>query len=230
MSTSLTSADAQTITVAARLLFGLLPDLKIGKSALLLAPKTIAITIIRQSLVYFIFAWLFFSIAPATLSSTFRQTTFSVLSDTIGRSLPHGQYYYQVLNTTKSTYEWSGLDNSVCKKYIACRAGEYVATDYTNLVQWLKETSWLDTITHYAALTEDTYVKLAVSALDPEKDETCHQKHEACETWIQIERFLEITQPTPRAAKTTAVAKSSSNNQTVSPTLIGGIYNLFRSQ
>lgn len=230
---SLTPAHPQTISMAARLLLEVLPDFKLANSALVLAARTMAIAVIRQSLVFFIFAWLFFSIAPATLSSSFRQTTATVLSDTIGRSFPtHSQYYYQVLNTTKSTYEWSGLDNTVCKKYIACRAGEFIATDYTYIATWLKRTSWLDTISHYANLTDDSYVKLAVSSLDPEKEETCHQTHEPCEAWMKIESMLSITQPTPRVQEeeVTTVVNSLPNEQPVMPAMRGGLFNLFTAR
>lgn len=217
--------------MAARLLLDLLPDLKLANSALVMAARTMAITLIRQSLIFFIFAWLLVAIAPATLPSSFRHTTVNLVSDTMDRNFPtHSQYYYQVMNSTKSAYEWSGLDNTVCKKYIACRAGEFIVSDYSRLAAWLKTSSWLDTLTFYANLTDDSYVKLAVASLDPEKEETCHQAHEPCESWLKIEKLLGITQPTPKVQDEVTTVTPLSTNQPVQSVMRGGLFNLFTTR
>lgn len=156
----------------------------------------LSILVIRPLALLIVATWMMASITPAIFAFYGLPPQFLTSMARSPGLHPAGAHIMRAANWTSAGLTDLGLNNAVCKRYISCRAGEFVANEYPTLVSYMKATGLLDRLNYFADRGSDAYVKLAARALTGQ-NVTCHEEMVPCPLWIVVEDMLDIPRPKP---------------------------------
>ena len=188
------AADANTLGTLAKLFSAAVSTTKLQ---LMVAAPQVLFLIVRPVAFFVIMTWILGAISP-TLLKYHNLLDTSAIARQLDLAYPNSSYHlFKVANWTHSGYSNLGLNNGVCKRYMSCRAGEFVAIEYPSFVGWMEKSGFLERLSFYADKGSDPYVKLAIGAL-VDRNSTCQEEMEPCMSWIGFEKMFGIIQPEPK--------------------------------
>lgn len=206
----------------------LLPGVTGTVMSYLLLPLLVLLKSMAKTMAFCsIVVWLFTSMMPLISAAT----GLTGAGAFVGRALRTDAFPYPDLdvgavyqNMTTRGLELLKLESPECRKMLACRAGEFVLTNYPIVAAVLRNTGVGDAMFSYSKKAEDLYTAQTWSVLMGQRNGTCDDELDSCPSFLRFEAMFDPkkreqlnnrTNATPAPSTTTTETEDQIGNDVV---------------